>query len=119
MCELKESPFEMNEAGRKLVLAAILEVCRYRHWHARAVHVRTSHVHAVVTSAASPERIMNDFKAYASRALNRAGIGRQRYWASHGSTIYLWTHDQVVDKVSYVRDQQGERMEYGGAQPGG
>ena len=41
-----------------------------------------------------PARIMNDYKAYASRHLNRMGLegpGRKR-WARHGSTRWLWKH---------------------------
>src|SRR5262249_2529101 len=33
--------------------------------------MRTNHVHIIVDAEAPPEKIMNDFKAYASRALNR------------------------------------------------
>ena len=115
--ELKEPPYEMDESAREIVLAALLEVCRYRRWHARSIHVRTAHVHAVVTSPATPEKVMNDFKAYASRALNRTQMGRTRYWASHGSTRYLWSQEQVIEEVTYVRDQQGERMQYGEFNP--
>ena len=64
-------PFQMDAAQRDAVLAAILDVCRYRGWWAHTVHVRSQHTHAVVSGQATPEKIMNDFKAFASRALNR------------------------------------------------
>jgi hypothetical protein len=56
--------------------------------------VRSNHMHTVVEAEVPPERIMNDFKAYASRHLNRMGLegpGRKR-WARHGSTRWLWKH---------------------------
>ena len=36
-----------------------------------AAHVRTNHVNVVVEAEVPPEKVMNDFKAYASRSLNR------------------------------------------------
>jgi hypothetical protein len=55
---------------------------------------------------------MNDFKAYASRALNRLGHdapGRKR-WARHGSTRWLWNYEDVLDAIRYVVEEQGEPM---------
>ena len=55
---------------------------------------------------------MDDFKEYASRKLNRAGldpVGRRR-WTRHGSTRYLWTESQVEAAIHYVVYEQGEPM---------
>ena len=77
-----------------------------------AAHVRTNHVHAVVEAEARPERIMNEFKSYASRALN--GLGRQgpnrKRWARHGSTLWLWKDEDVRHALQYVIEGQGEPM---------
>ena len=118
-----EPPLQLEAAQRQTVLSAILEVCRHRHWRAYAVHVRQTHVHAVVRGNAKPEKIMNDFKAYASRTLSRtASVSerpssptetRTKYWARHGSTRYLWTEEEVAEKIRYVRDEQGPLMAYG------
>ena len=55
---------------------------------------------------------MNDFKAYASRALNRVEAWEQRRkrWARHGSTRWLWKDQDVRDAVRYVVEGQGEAM---------
>jgi len=55
---------------------------------------------------------MNALKAYASRALNEAHVGPtdQKRWARHGSTRYLWNHEQISAAITYVLDKQGERM---------
>jgi REP element-mobilizing transposase RayT len=45
-----------------------------RGWNLLAGHVRSNHVHAIVESETRPERIMNEFKSYASRELNRLGV---------------------------------------------
>jgi hypothetical protein len=50
--------------------------------------VRSNHVHSVVEAEVPPERVMSDFKACASRRLNRMRLdesGRKRR-ARHGST---------------------------------
>jgi len=67
---LSHSPYFLDEPGRVVVLKAIIEVCHYRNWHLHSIHVRNDHVHVIVSANARPEKVMNDFKAYASRALN-------------------------------------------------
>jgi REP element-mobilizing transposase RayT len=87
------------------------EVCRFRGWIALAVHVRSNHVHAVVHGCAEPEGMMNDFKGYSTRALNRQfGPGRSRNWAEHGSTQYLWKPDEVEAAIRYTLYMQGRPM---------
>ncbi len=84
--------------------------CVYRGWSLLAAHVRSNHVHTVVEAEAPPERIMNDFKAYASRRLNRMGLeepGRKR-WARHGSTRWLWKPQHVSAAIQYILAEQGE-----------
>jgi len=69
-------------------------------------------VHAIVEAEIRPERIMNEFKAYASRELNRVGSDgpdRER-WARHGSTRWLWKDQDVMRALQYVFDEQGEPM---------
>ena len=112
---LKNGPFTINAKQRQCVLEAILQVSRFREWIAYAVHVRSNHVHSVVAAKVKPEKIMTDFKAYATRALrkNSGGILPERIWTRHGSTRYLWDKKQLSDSIGYVREQQGEMMAFG------
>jgi REP element-mobilizing transposase RayT len=105
-------PFILEVGQREIVLRAIQEVCSYRTWRLWAAHVRSDHVHVVAGGQHPAERIMNDFKAYASRALNRRAPGEAGgpRWARHGSTVYLWTPTDVSAAVDYVIRQQGEPM---------
>lgn len=98
--------FDLDSSRRQIVLNVIREVCRYRVWDLLAAHVRTTHVHVVIAAEARPEKVMNDLKSYATRAL-RCG---QKVWARHGSTQGLWTQDAVDKAVSYVASKQGEPM---------
>lgn len=55
---------------------------------------------------------MNDFKAYASRALTQSGFdepGRKR-WSRHGSTQYLWKAADRIAAMQYVVYGQGRPL---------
>jgi REP element-mobilizing transposase RayT len=109
---MDQPPYELNSAGRSAVLWALQEVCAHRGWSLLATHVSTNHVHAIVEAETPPERVMNDFKSYASRCLNRLNPeeeGRKR-WARHGSTRWLWNSEQVSAALHYVVEAQGEPM---------
>jgi hypothetical protein len=69
-------------------------------------------VHTVVQAEVPPERVMNDFKAYASRRLNRMRLDEpdRRRWARHGSTRFLWEPEDVLAAIQYVVDEQGDAM---------
>ncbi len=109
---MKQLPYLLDPARRACGLEAIREVCLYRGWNLLAAHVRMNHVHVVVEADVKPEKVMNDFKAYASRALNRLGLdatGRKR-WARHGSTLWLNEDEAVQRAIRYVVEEQGETM---------
>jgi REP element-mobilizing transposase RayT len=94
---MDQAPYNLDQIRRDAVLEAIQEVCRQRGWSLLAVHVRSNHVHAVVQAEVPPERVMNDFKAYASRRLNRMRLDQpdRKRWARHGSTRFLWKPEHV------------------------
>ena len=109
---MNQPPYELDSDNRAVVLRALEEVCRHRGWNLLAAHVRSNHVHVIVETEARPEKAMNDFKAYASRALNQLGRdepGRRR-WARHGSTRWLWKDPDVREAIRYVVEEQGEPM---------
>ena len=109
---LNEIPWSMEPEARGIILEALRSVCTHRQWIAHALHIRTTHVHAVIGGDTAPERMLSDFKAYATRALRRAypDTKRHRYWAHHGSTRYLWNEVSLRAAVDYVVNGQGERM---------
>jgi len=110
--ELKHSPVTFNALQRRVVEKAIREVCLYREYHLKAINVRTNHVHIVVRACKEPEPIMDAFKAYATRALRKAGLlsASVRPWARHGSTVYLWKERHVEKAVEYVIYGQGDEL---------
>jgi REP element-mobilizing transposase RayT len=111
--EMRQAPYVLDEVRRQVVLRTIKEVAAHRRWKLWAVHVRSNHVHVVVTAACRPEKVMTDLKAWCSRRLREAcneSSDRDR-WTQHGSTRYLNSETSVDAAVKYVIDDQGEPME--------
>jgi REP element-mobilizing transposase RayT len=101
-----EASLDSNETI--VVLRAIRETCAFRGWTLFAAHVRSTHVHVVVDGIDDASCAIRDFKAYASRALNRAGVRRR--WARGGNAKQLRDSHAVRAAVRYVVDGQGVAM---------
>jgi REP element-mobilizing transposase RayT len=109
---MRQEPYVLDEPRRAIVLRTIREVVTHRGWKLWAAHVRTNHVHIVITAPPKPEKVMADLKAWASRRLREAfGESEDRdRWTQHGSTRYLYTEASLNAAIVYVVDNQGESM---------
>jgi REP element-mobilizing transposase RayT len=107
-----EPHYLLDADRRAVVLQTLREVAAHRGWTLWAVHVRSNHVHVVVTAPARPEKVMADLKSYASRRLKErlAEEAERTRWTQHGSMLYLWTEEALAEKVQYVVSGQGEPM---------
>ncbi len=109
---LRQEPYSLDASRRAVVLKTIREVAAYRGWKLWVAHVRTNHVHIVVTAPVKPEKVMSDFKAWASRRLREAfgeDAGRDR-WTQHGSTRWINNEESLTSAIVYVVEEQGEKM---------
>jgi REP element-mobilizing transposase RayT len=109
---MDQAPYHLDQTRRDAVLETTQEVCVHRGWSLLAAHVRSNHVHTVVEAEVPPERVMGDFKADASRRLNRMSLDapNRKRWARHGSTRWLWQPQHVSAAMQYVVTEQGEPM---------
>jgi REP element-mobilizing transposase RayT len=109
---MTEPAYSMGPVERDILCKAIVDLATERGWLLLAAHVRSNHVHVVISAEHTPERIMSDLKARASRDLSRAGFGNAecRRWTRHGSTRHLFEEEHVEAAVHYALDEQGERM---------
>ena len=109
---MDQSVYELDATRRSHVLQAIHDVCSHRGWWLFVAHVRTTHVHVIVQAGDPPEKVMSDFKVYASRRLNETGQDKPgcKRWARHGSTRYLWEQEDLQGAIRYVLHEQGEPM---------
>ena len=93
VASMNQALYEMDSDSRVIVLRTLAGVRSQRGWNLLSAHVWTNHVHVIVEAEVQLEKVMNDFKAYLSRALNRLDgnePGRRR-WARNGSTRWLWS----------------------------
>ena len=110
---MRQEPYVLDEVRRQVVLRTIKEVAAHRKWKLWAAHVRSNHVHVVITAECKPEKVMADLKAWCSRRLRETcgeSSDRDR-WTQHGSTRYLNDESSFQGAVSYAIDHQGEAME--------
>jgi REP element-mobilizing transposase RayT len=117
---MKQPPYTLDASRRDIDRDAIVGLAEGKQWRLWALHVRSNHVHVVVTADRDPGRLMSDMKARASRDLNRleSDQAERMRWTRHGSTRHLFEWSAVEEKVRYTLDEQGERMAYfdGGTQ---
>ena len=111
--KMRDEPYLLAAESGKLVEQIIAEVVGHRRWTLHIAQARTNHVHVVASGSVSPERMMNDFKAWATRRLRERGYARaeQRVWAEHGSTPHLYTEAQLVAAIDYVKNWQGDPLQ--------
>ena len=109
MCQPAEA---LDHDAQAIALIAIRRVCSFKRWNLLAVYDRTNHVHVVVEGAGPPERMMDAFKTYASRALNDAWRDEadRRRWSRQGSTRRLFKDQDACDAIRYVVDEQRDPM---------
>ncbi len=112
---LKHPPITLDDEQRAVVEAAINEVAGHRGWTIHALNVRTNHVHVVVSADVPPERVMADFKAYATRRMVERGVLAEstKPWSRHGSTRYLWNEQAATAAGQYVAEAQGPDLPLG------
>jgi len=110
--EMNGPPFVLNNQQRIAVHKEIEDVCRRRSYFLHALNVRTNHLHSVVTAETAPEKIINAFKANATRALREQGlVGREvKVWSVGKSRRYLWKPRSVALAIDYTLNQQGENL---------
>lgn len=67
--QMKYSPVNFDSCQREIVLQAFRGVCQHKEWRLLAGHVRSNHAHVLVEAPDSIEKVMNTFKAWATRRL--------------------------------------------------
>ena len=112
--QMTQPPRTLGRPERQCVSDRIVGVCEHRGWKLPALLVRTTHWHAVVIAeGVTPERVLNDFKAYATRGLRETGLVPEdrRVWSRHGSTKSIRDRDAVERAIRYVVEGQGDPLE--------
>lgn len=109
---LPHPPLKLSAEVIAAVLAAIGEVCMTRHWDLVGANVRSNHVHVLVKAGAVAEKVLGDFKRYATRRLRTENLlsPDQPVWTDGGSTRYVWNHASLNRIDRYIRKEQGDNL---------
>jgi REP element-mobilizing transposase RayT len=107
-----QEPYALTAAHRPIVLEAIKKRSAHRNWQLLAIHVRSTHIHAIVDTPADASQALTAIKAAASEALNQAGFETpdRRRWTRHGSTRTLTSATALDRAIHYLVHGQGDPM---------
>jgi len=97
----------LDVAQARAVAEQLRETAAHRGWRLLALAVMANHVHVMVgvLGDPDPEKLLGDFKAWATRRLNAGWGRRERWWTQSGSRRPKRTAESVRRAVEYVRDQ--------------
>jgi len=109
--QLRGTPIRINLEQAEALLGQFQETASYRGWQLLAVAVMPDHVHLVVgvSGDPSPKKVLGDFKAYGSRALNQrwGKPASETWWTYDGSKRKLPEEQAVHAAIAYVLNQPG------------
>ena len=106
--DMREPALVLDAEQCAVVEATVRAHCVIRRWTLHALNARTTHVHVVVTAAATdPTKAMDQLKSWCSRRLNeRTTKPPERWWTRHGSTKWINDEDYFHRAVRYVSELQ-------------
>src|SRR5439155_11268524 len=104
---MRAEPMYLSAEQALVAADEFLRTATFRHWELSAVAVMANHVHLVVVVAESNpgEKLLQEFKSYASRALNQR-FGRPpagTWWTRSGSKRRLPDDAAVPAAMEYLR----------------
>jgi REP element-mobilizing transposase RayT len=107
---LKAPPIYFDQIKAQVVLSQFQETAAFRSCQMLAIAILDNHLHWIVTAddPVDPQRLLADFKAYGSRALNRQ-FGKPTsgtWWTSKGSCRWLLDEVALDAARDYVLNKQ-------------
>jgi REP element-mobilizing transposase RayT len=108
--QMKGPPIFLDLDKADILLAQFQETAAYRAWTLHAVAIMANHFHMVVEVQDDPQprKILADFKAYGTRALNRK-YGQppsETWWTTNGSKRKLPEEKALLNAINYVLYKQ-------------
>jgi REP element-mobilizing transposase RayT len=108
---MRENGVVLRPCDRRTVEFACKEHCVYRSWHLLAVNVRSNHVHVVVATDTSPQKVRDQLKANCTRALRQQHppLKSKKIWTKGGDCELLDSDEEVDAAVQYVLEAQDRK----------
>ncbi|MBA4019292.1 MAG: hypothetical protein C0483_19170 [Pirellula sp.] len=114
LLRLKHAPISCTVVMAETLFRQFQETATFRKRPLWAVAIMWNHMHMVVHAPddPAPDRLLGDFKAYGSRALNRACSEQvaARWWTDKGSKRKLGDDADVAAAIHYVTQEQPEPL---------
>ncbi|WP_407674122.1 transposase [Paludibaculum fermentans] len=109
----KSRPYVLERPHRKLILETICNACKTWNWALLAAHIRSTHLHVILDTSATPERSMGELKRACTNALKEANLATwgDRIWADYGHIRPLGSPYAINKAINYVLNGQGAPME--------
>ena len=110
----KQQTIILTKKHGDIILDAAIYACTKYNWDLFTIHVRTNHVHVTINSNRTPEHMVNQIKAYATRFLRekKAFSKDSKIWSRGCSVKYLWTPESLYFASEYTVERQGLKMAY-------
>ena len=108
--KLKCPPVRLVSEQAPVLLAQFQETAAYRGWLLVAVGIMANHIHIVtgVPGDPDPEKLLQSYKSYGSRALNKRWTkpASDTWWTESGSKRKLKDEASIDAAVEYIRNQE-------------
>ncbi len=109
---LKYPQVRLNSNQRAIVLETIIQHSELKNWHLLAVHIRSTHIHAILRTSQKIGTVMTAMKSWSTRRLRSNGYKIPKFWTVGGSKRYIFTNAKLQQKIHYVIYEQGTPMQY-------
>jgi REP element-mobilizing transposase RayT len=109
---LKYPPVRLNSNQRSIVLETVIRHSKLKNWNLFAVHVRSTHIHAILYTNRKVDTVMTALKTWSTRQLRSSGYKNPKFWTVNGSKKYIFTDAKLRQKIHYVIYEQGTPMQY-------
>ena len=107
---LKCPPIRLVSEQAPVLLAQFQETAEYRGWLLVAVGIMANHIHLLtgVKGDPDPEKLLQSYKSYASRSLNKrwGKPASDTWWTESGSKRKLPDETSIHAAIEYIRHQE-------------
>ncbi|MDX1970401.1 MAG: transposase [Planctomycetaceae bacterium] len=108
--KMKGPPVSLTAEQAAAICEQFQETSRFRDWTLHAAAVMANHFHIVMSTLIdlNPDKICADYKAYASRRLNRDWGAPEsgEWWTAKGSVRKLGDASALANAIVYVTEKQ-------------
>jgi hypothetical protein len=108
---LKGPPILLSKTQADCLFDQLQETAQARQWTLLGISISPSHGHLLVgvSGDPNPEKILGDFKAWGTRALNKqwGQPASDTWWTQGGSKRKKDGAEAIAPSLRYIRDQKG------------